>query len=109
GPAPSDHSHVGPPDTIPSGCPVACTAGHARVTDRVDLLAHFPPGVAPRPQQARLLAALADAIAESLDDPGAPRVFFVEAPPGVGKRHVAMALARWSGDAYLLTAQKLLP
>ena len=78
------------------------------MTDRVDLLAHFPPGFAPRPQQARLLAALADAIAEALDDPDAPRVFFVEAPPGVGKSHVAMALARWSGDAYLLTSQKLL-
>ena len=47
------------------------------MTDRVDLLAHFPPGVAPRPQQARLLAALADAIAEALDDPAAPRMFFV--------------------------------
>jgi Rad3-related DNA helicase len=35
-------------------------------------------------------------------------VFLVEAPPGVGKSHVAMALARWSGDAYLLTSQKLL-
>jgi len=78
------------------------------VTDRVDLLAHFPPPSTPRPQQARLLASLADAIAEALDDPAAPRVFFVEAPPGVGKSHVAMALARWSGDAYLLTSQKLL-
>ena len=76
------------------------------MTDRVDLLAHFPPGVAPRPQQARLLAALADAIAEALDDPAAPRVFFVEAPPGVGKSHVAMTLARWSGDAYLLTYEQ---
>jgi len=73
-----------------------------------DLLAHFPPGATPRPEQARLLAALADAIAEAEDDPGAPRVFLVEAPPGVGKSHVAMTLARWSGDAYLLTSQKLL-
>ena len=72
-----------------------------------DLLAHFPPGATPRPEQARLLAALADAIAEAEDDPGAPRVFLVEAPPGVGKSHVAMTLARWSGDAYLLTSQKL--
>jgi ATP-dependent DNA helicase DinG len=76
--------------------------------DRVDLLAHFHPGFTPRPEQARLLASLADAIAESLDDPAAPRVFVVEAPPGVGKSHVAMALAHWSGDAYLLTSQKLL-
>ena len=73
-----------------------------------DLLAHFPPGATPRPEQARLLAALADAIAEAEDDPAAPRVFLVEAPPGVGKSHVAMTLARWSGDAYLLTSQKLL-
>jgi len=78
------------------------------VTDRVELLAHFPAGFSPRPQQVRLLTTLADAIAEALDDPSAPRVFFVEAPPGVGKSHVAMALARWSGDAYLLTSQKLL-
>lgn len=76
--------------------------------DRVDLLAHFHPGFTPRPEQARLLTSLADAIAESLDDPAAPRVFVVEAPPGVGKSHVAMALAHWSGDAYLLTSQKLL-
>ena len=73
-----------------------------------DLLAQFPPGATPRPEQARLLAALADAIAEAEDDPAAPRVFLVEAPPGVGKSHVAMTLARWSGDAYLLTSQKLL-
>src|SRR5262245_13306680 len=76
--------------------------------DRVDLLAHFHPGFTPRPEQARLLTSLADAIAESLDDPEAPRLFVVEAPPGVGKSHVAMALAHWSGDAYLLTSQKLL-
>ena len=78
------------------------------MTDRVDLLAYFPAGSTPRPEQARLLAELADGIAEALDDPTAPRVFLVEAPPGVGKSHVAMALARWSGDAYLLTSQKLL-
>src|SRR4029453_5486204 len=76
--------------------------------DRVDLLAHFHPGFTPRPGQAPLLASLAAAIAESLDDPAAPRVFVVEAPPGVGKSHVAMALAHWSGDAYLLTSHKLL-
>jgi ATP-dependent DNA helicase DinG len=76
--------------------------------DRVDLLAHFRPGLTPRREQAELLASLADAIAEALDDPDAPRVFVVEAPPGVGKSHIAMALARWSGDAYLLTSQKLL-
>ena len=35
-------------------------------------------------------------------------MFVVEAPPGVGKSHLAMTLARWSGDAYLLTSQKLL-
>jgi ATP-dependent DNA helicase DinG len=77
-------------------------------TDALDLLAHFPAGATPRPEQARLLAVLADAIAEALDDPGAPRVFLVEGPPGVGKSHIAMTLARWSGDAYLLTSQKLL-
>jgi hypothetical protein len=78
------------------------------VTDRIDLLAHFPTGFTPRPEQTRLLTQLADRIEEALEDPTAPRVFLVEAPPGVGKSHVAMALARWSGDAYLLTSQKLL-
>ena len=77
-------------------------------TDALDLLAHFPAGVTPRPEQARLLAAVADAIAEALDDPAAARVVLVEGPPGVGKSHIAMTLARWSGDAYLLTSQKLL-
>src|SRR5256886_5977803 len=77
-------------------------------TDPLGLLAHFPAGVTPRPEQARLLAAVADAIAEALDDPAAPRVFLVEGPPGVGKSHIAMTLARWSGDAYLLTSQRLL-
>ena len=78
------------------------------MTDRIDLLAHFPAGFTPRSEQTRLLGLLADAIAEARDDPAAPRVFLVEAPPGVGKSHVMMALARWSGDAYLLTSQKLL-
>src|SRR3989440_827733 len=72
----------------------------------VDLLEHFPAGATPRPEQARLLAGLGDALAEIADDPRAPRVLLVEAPPGVGKSHVAMTLARWSGDAYLLTSQK---
>src|SRR5213082_3169207 len=67
----------------------------------VDLLEHFPAGFTPRPEQARLLAGLAD-------DRRAPRVLLIEAPPGVGKSHLAMTLARWSGDAYLLTSQKLL-
>ena len=71
-----------------------------------DLLAHFPAGFTPRPEQTRLLAGLADALAEIAEDRRAPRVLLVEAPPGVGKSHVAMTLARWSGDAYLLTSQK---
>jgi len=86
--------------------------GHTRPEGRQvstpELLAHFPSGATPRPEQARLLAALADAIAEAEEDAAAPRVFLIEAPPGVGKSHVAMTLARWSGDAYLLTSQKLL-
>jgi Rad3-related DNA helicase len=72
-----------------------------------DLLAHFPPGAEPRPAQARLLEAIGAAIEEGLGAEG-PRVFMVEAPPGVGKSHLALTLARWSGDAYLLTSQKLL-
>src|SRR2546422_167209 len=77
-------------------------------TDALDLLAPFPGGATPRPEQARLLVAVADTIAGALDDPTAPRVFLVQAPPGVGKSHIAMTLARWSGDAYLLTSQKVL-
>ena len=72
-----------------------------------DLLVHFPPGAEPRPAQARLLEALGAAIGEG-DGAESPRVFMVEAPPGVGKSHLALTLARWSGDAYLLTSQKLL-
>ena len=69
---------------------------------------HFPAGATPRAEQARLLAQLDDALAEAEQDPSAPRVLALEAPPGVGKSHLAMTLARWSGDAYLLTSQKLL-
>jgi ATP-dependent DNA helicase DinG len=72
-----------------------------------DLLGHFPPGAEPRPAQARLLEAMGAAIAER-GDGASPGVFMVEAPPGVGKSHLALTLARWSGDAYLLTSQKLL-
>ena len=75
---------------------------------RTDLLAHFPAPFTPRPEQARLLTGLADAIDEAEDDPARPRVLLVEAPPGVGKSHIAVTLARWSRDAYLLTSQKLL-
>ena len=74
----------------------------------VDLFAHFPAGATPRPAQGRLLSELGEAIEAAEDGRDAPSVFLVEAPPGVGKSHVAMALARWSEDAYLLTSQKLL-
>ena len=73
----------------------------------VDLLAHFPDGAIPRAAQVALLDELGGALAEVGDD-DVPRVFVIEAPPGVGKSHLAMTLARWSGDAYLLTSQKLL-
>ena len=72
-----------------------------------DLLAHFPPGAEPRPEQARLLEALG-AASRRPRTTRARACSCVEAPPGVGKSHVAMTLARWSGDAYLLTSQKLL-
>jgi ATP-dependent DNA helicase DinG len=74
----------------------------------VSLLDHFPPGATPRPEQARLLDALGAALDEADGDATAPRILLVEAPPGVGKSHVAMTLARWSGDAYLLTSQRML-
>ncbi len=72
------------------------------------LRGHFPAGFTPRPEQTRLLDALEGALAEADADAKAPRLFVVEAPPGVGKSHLAVTLARWSGDAYLLTSQKLL-
>jgi Rad3-related DNA helicase len=76
--------------------------------ERLTLREHFPAGATPRAGQAQLLDALDDALAEAEQDPAAPRILALEAPPGVGKSHLAMALARWSGDAYLLTSQKLL-
>jgi ATP-dependent DNA helicase DinG len=82
--------------------------GPPRARDGVTLREHFPVGATPRTEQARLLDALDDALAEAEQDPSASRVLAVEAPPGVGKSHIAMTLARWSGDAYLLTSQKLL-
>jgi Rad3-related DNA helicase len=73
-----------------------------------DLLAHFPEGAIPRPEQVRLLDALSEVVAEAPGPDEPARVVVVEAPPGVGKSHLAVTLARWSGDAYLLTSQKLL-
>jgi Rad3-related DNA helicase len=73
----------------------------------VDLLAHFPDGAMPRPEQVALLDRIGAALTQVPED-DVPRVFAIEAPPGVGKSHLAMTLARWSGDAYLLTSQKLL-
>ena len=73
-----------------------------------DLIAHFPAGAVPRPEQVRLLDELSDVLADVPDGGDAARVVVVEAPPGIGKSHLAMTLARWSGDAYLLTSQKLL-
>jgi ATP-dependent DNA helicase DinG len=73
-----------------------------------DLLGWFPPGFSPRPEQSRLLDALGAAIGEAEADAKAPHIFLVEAPPGVGKSHIAMTVARWSDSAYLLTSQKLL-
>ena len=74
----------------------------------MSLLAHFPDGFTPRLEQARLLAALEIALDDADADTSAPRLFLVEAPPGVGKSHLGVTLARWSEDAYLLTSQKLL-
>ena len=74
----------------------------------MSLAEHFPEGFTPRPEQARLLDALEEALAEAEADPTAPRLFVVEAPPGVGKSHLAVTLARFSDNAYLLTSQKLL-
>jgi len=73
-----------------------------------DLLAHFPEGATPRDEQVALLRTLGAAFDAVEGDEGRAHVFVVEAPPGVGKSHLAMTLARWSGDAYLLTSQKLL-
>jgi Rad3-related DNA helicase len=74
----------------------------------VSLRDHFPAGATPRAEQARLLDQLDNALAEAEEDATAPRILAVEAPPGIGKSHLAMTLAAWSGDAYLLTSQKVL-
>jgi ATP-dependent DNA helicase DinG len=74
----------------------------------IDLLSWFPEGAVPRAEQAQLLHELGAAFDDVTGDDGGPHVFAIEAPPGVGKSHLAMTLARWSGDAYLLTSQKLL-
>ena len=66
------------------------------------LLDYFPAGYTPRAEQRRLLGDL-ERLLEAPEG-----VVLVEAPPGLGKSHLAMTLARWSGDAYLLTSQKLL-
>ena len=73
-----------------------------------DLLSCFPEGAQPRAEQVRLLEAIGAALTDVPGDDERALVFAVEAPPGVGKSHLAMTLARWSGDAYLLTSQKLL-
>src|SRR5262249_48948059 len=77
-------------------------------TPMIDLAACFPPGATPRPAQQRLLTDLADAFEAAQEDSRAPRVFLAEAPPVIATTHSAMPRARWSGDAYLLTSQKLL-
>ena len=74
----------------------------------IELLDWFPDGTVPRREQAQILEQLGAVFADVTGDDGAPHVFALEAPPGVGKSHLAMTLARWSGDAYLLTSQKLL-
>jgi Rad3-related DNA helicase len=74
----------------------------------IELLDWFPDGAVPRREQAQILEQLGAAFADVSGDAEGPHVFALEAPPGVGKSHLAMTLARWSGDAYLLTSQKLL-
>ena len=62
-----------------------------------DLRAHFPAGAIPRPEQSRLLDALAETLAAAPDD--GPLVILIEAPPGVGKSHLAMTLAQSESSA----------
>ena len=69
---------------------------------------HFPAGATARPEQARLLDLLDRALTDIDADAPGPHILALEAPPGVGKSHLAMTLAAWSEDAYLLTSQKLL-
>jgi Rad3-related DNA helicase len=74
----------------------------------IELVDWFPDGAVPRREQVQILERLGTAFEDATGDDGGPHVFAVEAPPGVGKSHLAMTLARWSGNAYLLTSQKLL-
>ena len=73
-----------------------------------DLLAHFPAGRASRAPRRRACSRPSAPPSRRRSGAEGPRVFLLEAPPGVGKSHLALTLARWSGDAYLLTSQKLL-
>ena len=45
---------------------------------------HFPAGATPRAGQVKLLDALDDALAAAEQDPAAPRILALEAPPGPG-------------------------
>lgn len=66
------------------------------------LAACFPKGFTPRPLQAELLPKIQAAF-----DAG-KRFVVVEAPPGVGKTHLAMAALEYFGNGYVCTATKLL-
>ena len=66
------------------------------------LLASFPPGLSPRPEQKRILADIGEALASGYRD------IILCAPTGVGKSAVAAAVARSMGSSFVLTAQKIL-
>ena len=66
------------------------------------LLASFPPGLSPRPDQKRILADIGEALASGYRD------IILCAPTGVGKSAVAAAVARSMGSSFVLTAQKIL-
>lgn len=68
----------------------------------MDILSHFPPPYSPRPAQVKLLQEIQEAFQSG------HRFVICEAPPGVGKSHVAATLQRWLGPTYVCTLTKQL-
>jgi ATP-dependent DNA helicase DinG len=66
------------------------------------LIDYFPEGFAPRPAQIHILDELDKCIKAGI------KYVIVDAPTGIGKSLLAMAVARYFGNCYICTAQKSL-
>lgn len=68
----------------------------------VSILQHFPKPYAPRAEQAKVLEQIECAFSEGY------QFVFLEAPPGVGKSHIAMTCANYFGSTWICTLTKQL-